>query len=112
MYTYVQGGSGYGQHGAAAGMYLQRGVRGEENTGRGDGHRTGTVPVPITAPRDPRLVLSHVGSWWLWSSLCPQIANPSLMRRGSAVRVGYSSLKRTAGSSLWDRAVRTLSNFS
>lgn len=24
----------------------------------------------------------------------------------------YSSLKRTAGSSLWDRAVRTLSNFS
>lgn len=28
------------------------------------------------------------------------------------VHGGHSSLERTAGSSLWDRAVRTLSNFS
>lgn len=33
------------------------------------------------------------------------------LQRGGVCR-GHSSLERTAGSSLWDRAVRTLSNFS
>lgn len=41
--------------------------------------------------------------------LCPCCC-PQLQRGG--VRGGHSSLERTEGSSLWDRAVRTLSNFS
>lgn len=41
--------------------------------------------------------------------LCPCCC-PQLQRGG--VRGGHSSLERTAGSNLWDRAVRTFSNFS
>lgn len=43
----------------------------------------------------PQLLWGQAGSWG-----------------GPSTPGGYSSLKRTAGSSLWDRAVRTLSNFS
>lgn len=54
------------------------------------------------------------GGWEVAAVLppCPHIATVSLMERLSIAGGGYSSLKRTAGSSLWDRAVRTLSNFS
>lgn len=68
----------------------------------------------------PSAFLGHLYSSWCW--LPGPIPRPTAAGgRGQAgsggvspqsPRGGYSSLKRTAGSSLWDRAVRTLSNFS
>lgn len=54
----------------------------------------------------------HSVSGVLWGEVCAPLSLllPQLQRGG--VRGGHSSLERTEGSSLWDRAVRTLSNFS
>lgn len=53
--------------------------------------------APSLAPQ----LLGRGGKWAGWH-----------LGRSPSAWGGYSSLKRTAGSSLWDRAVRTLSNFS
>lgn len=56
------------------------------------------------------------GEWRMRSGCCSSSLSPDChcVPHAEAFRCwgGYSSLKRTAGSSLWDRAVRTLSNFS
>lgn len=72
----------------------------------------------------PKLMIHAPGPFWAISpppgarclapSFAPQLPGGGRLGTGGSpsARGGYSSLKRTAGSSLWDRAVRTLSNFS
>lgn len=85
------------------------------------GEHVGRSPESTQNPEGAREILawSPVHSWAghsvpgvLWSNVCAPLSQMLPAAAVGRAHGGHSSLERTAGSSLWDRAVRTLSNFS